>query len=985
VRIAIFLLFYLFPAFLSRLQSQLPDYHVRVFNESVGIKNYVIKSISRDKNGFLWILYHDGAQRFDGRRVWNFKIAEPNYILCDKKNTIWVSSNKQHYKYSNDRDGFLPVEVDKKNDPFGAVFQLADQHLYLQRRNGFYRLNEANNKFELLSLPFAQLQPIDVTQFDSHEQTIFFRVRDSIYSYNFSSRLIRSLPTTNLYKFQAINDERLMVSQWNYVSWWYNFREGKMKKIDMRSYFPNEADTFLNIRRFIPLGGARYLASSHLGLLEYDNVADSFRQLQLYYEGHPLNSYPSAVVYKDDQQNIWMTYEGGITYFNISQSGIGLIRNTANNRQWDWSDNVRNLTEDENGNIWFVTINGFAYWDLHSGNIRAYPLPGDKKKIHLYPSIRGLAFDGQYVILGPTDFGPWLYDVTKHNYLRLSYGQDSASIKTKKLLEGEFINQIYRLRDGNYVISGKSGLYLLNGKTYRARLIDFGKEGERNIFCYEDSRNRKWIRTAGNLYCLDSSFHFLYKFPQPLGSNSAASFIELSDQHFLAGAKGLYALNLDNKEPSLQKIDPYFDMITIAFIFRDKRNRLWMGTDNGLVLYDPQSQEKRVFDYTDNVQGYGYYNQGFYLSRKGVLYIAGTHGINFFTPESIEMRTEPLHASIINMVINGDDSSYQMHRLPASFSYNKNSMRFDFVAPYFHNPGLVQYKYSLGDHQWNEVGNNTSIYFTSLSPGTYEFKVAASINGRDWFESVPIHFSISPPFWNTWWFALSSVLVIAYLLYVLYKYRISQIMKLQMVRNRISAELHDDIGTKLTNINILSTLTNQAMQDTEKAKQLLKRISNEVQTSSEALDDIVWNINTKNDTLEEIIPRMRRYATEVLNGKMLRFNIQVPENIQHTKLSMEKRHDVYLLFKEMVNNIHKHANARQVLIEIEMRDSFFCLHVNDDGRGFDIDVPSGRNGLFNMKMRAERWKGKLTIESGFEKGTDIRVVLPLKKIHSNGV
>jgi signal transduction histidine kinase len=206
-----------------------------------------------------------------------------------------------------------------------------------------------------------------------------------------------------------------------------------------------------------------------------------------------------------------------------------------------------------------------------------------------------------------------------------------------------------------------------------------------------------------------------------------------------------------------------------------------------------------------------------------------------------------------------------------------------------------------------------------------------------------------------------------------------------MVRNRISAELHDDIGTKLTNINILSTLTNQAMQDTEKAKQLLKRISNEVQTSSEALDDIVWNINTKNDTLEEIIPRMRRYATEVLNGKKLRFNIQVPENIQHTKLSMEKRHDVYLLFKEMVNNIHKHANARQVLIEIEMRDSFFCLHVNDDGRGFDIDVPSGRNGLFNMKMRAERWKGKLTIESGFEKGTDIRVVLPLKKIHSNGV
>ena len=967
------------------LQSQLPDFHVRVFNESVGIRNYTIRSVIKDKHQFIWVLYHDGVQRFDGKRVWNFDVVDPRYILCDSKNRIWVTSFNQLYKFENDRDGFLPVNLDNKKMRVGAVFELADKQLYLQTENGFYRFDQGSQQFGLLNWAFPLQNRIDVTQFDSYGQTIFFQAKDSIYCYNASTKAIRSLAATNVYRFQAISNERLLLSGWDYVSWWYDFSLGKTIKIEVQKYFPHEVDTFLNIRRFIPFGNGRFLASSHRGLLEYNVVADSFRQLRLYHEGHLLNLYPSAVVYKDDEQNIWMSYEGGLTSFNVSKPGIGLIRNLAANVSSSWSNNVRNLTEDEKGNLWFVTINGFAYWDLHSGKIEPYPLEKDKNTVQLYPSIRGLAYDGKYVILGPTDFGMWLYDVKNHSYTRPNFTKDSNSQKAKELLSSEFINQIYRLRNGNYLVSGKSALYLLNGNSYSISVVHYGGERERSLFCYEDSRGRKWIRTAASFYCLDSNFHFLNKFPLPLGSNSTSCFTEISDQHFMIGAQGLYFLNLDEKVPAIRKADNYFDQWAISFLFKDKRGRLWMGTDKGLALYNPASREKCLFDYTDNVQGYGYYNNGFYLSNKGVLYIAGTDGINYFVPESIEMKRDALNTSIINMVVNSDDTSYQKHQLPSKLSYNQNSIRFDFVAPYYKNARSIQYRYSLENGIWNDVGNNTSIYFTSLGAGDYDFKVAASMNGREWFESNAVHFSINPPFWNTWWFALASVVALASLLYALYKYRISQIMKLHWMRNRISAELHDDIGTKLTNINILSTLVKQSMQDGDKAKQLLRRISNEVQTSSEALDDIVWNINTKNDSLEEIIPRMRRYATEVLAGKTVKFNITIPENLNHVKFSMEKRHDVYLLFKEMVNNIHKHANAREVLIEIEMRDSNFSLHINDDGRGFDADLPTNRNGLSNMKMRTEKWKGKMTIESAPEKGTDIWIALPLKKNHSNGV
>jgi ligand-binding sensor domain-containing protein/two-component sensor histidine kinase len=982
VRVASLLLILVVGQLFSPLRSQPVGYHAHIFNESVGIRNFGIRSILRDKNGFLWILYYDGAERFDGKRLWKFKIESPNFILCDKDNHIWVTSFRHVYQFQNDVDGFkaLPVKGEEENS-FGAIFELQDQQLYLNSKNGFFRFEPKSKQFNFLHLPFNNKKPIDVVHFDFYGNTIFFEVGDTVYSLNLFTKVMHNLPVRNVYKFLAMNDQTLLLSQWDYASWWYDFSKSSMKKIDVRKCFPHDVDTFLNTRSFIRISPGTFLVSSHKGLLEYNASTDSFKKLNLYYDGHPLALYPSAVVYEDKMENIWMSYEGGLLTFNIAEPVIGLLRNSSSSLESGWNNNVRDLREDENGNLWFVTINGFAYWDLTSGKVYPFYQSGLKNSIQLYPSIRGIAYDGKYLILGPTDFGVWLYDVRHKSFSRPAYSNEII----KQSLENDFINQIYTLQNGNHVISGRSALYLLDGRTYTVSKIYYEGERERHLFCYEDSRSRIWIRTAANFYCLDQGFHVLHKFPQHVGITSVTSLAEISDEQFLTGSKGLYLMNLKKKASSFEKVDPFFDEMNISFLFIDKRKRIWIGTDNGLILYDMKSKEKRLFDYSDNMQGSGFYNQGFYQAKNGMLYVPGTNGINYFRPESIEMKRESLSVSILNMVVDEDDTSYHRHRIANSFPYSHNSVRFDFVAPYFSNVAKVKYRYSLRNETWKEIGNNNSIYFTSLSPGIYQFKVAATTNGLDWFESKPVSFTINPPFWNTWWFAVLCVLCAVSILYGLYQYRIRQIMKVQTVKNRISAELHDDIGTKLTNINILSTLTKQSMDDSEKAYELLKRISSEVQTSSEALDDIVWNINTKNDSLEEMIPRMRRYATEVLSGKSVKFNIQIPAQAQNMKLPMDKRHDLYLLFKEMINNIHKHAHATQVLVEIEMRDSDFVIHINDDGRGFSVDVPSGRNGLINMKMRTQRWKGKLSIQSTLDKGTDIRVSIPLKKIHSNGV
>ena len=196
-------------------------------------------------------------------------------------------------------------------------------------------------------------------------------------------------------------------------------------------------------------------------------------------------------------------------------------------------------------------------------------------------------------------------------------------------------------------------------------------------------------------------------------------------------------------------------------------------------------------------------------------------------------------------------------------------------------------------------------------------------------------------------------------------------------RKRISRDLHDDIGARLTNINILSALGQQKINEPQEMSEYLKRISNEIQTSAEALDDIVWSIDTKNDSIQEVTARMRRYAADVFDRTAIRYTITVDEKFLPAKLPIGKRRDLFLVFQETINNIQKHAMATEVKIDIEARDNNLLMQVNDNGKGFDTDQPTHRNGLKNMRQRMQKWGGTFTVQSSPGKGATLKIELPV--------
>jgi len=198
-----------------------------------------------------------------------------------------------------------------------------------------------------------------------------------------------------------------------------------------------------------------------------------------------------------------------------------------------------------------------------------------------------------------------------------------------------------------------------------------------------------------------------------------------------------------------------------------------------------------------------------------------------------------------------------------------------------------------------------------------------------------------------------------------------------MVRNRIATDLHDDIGSALSNINMLAAIISQKIDNPDEAKKYLQRIGEEVNASSQSLDDIIWSIDTRNDTLEETIARMRRYAAELFEAnEHIRCNLDFDETFSQRKLNIEQRRDIFLVYKEALNNVYKHAAATSVLVKVRFNEHILFLLIEDNGKGFDVNRITHRNGLKNMKTRIEKWKGSLKITS-CQSGTRLEAEMPV--------
>jgi len=315
-----------------------------------------------------------------------------------------------------------------------------------------------------------------------------------------------------------------------------------------------------------------------------------------------------------------------------------------------------------------------------------------------------------------------------------------------------------------------------------------------------------------------------------------------------------------------------------------------------------------------------------------------------------------------------------LHLKAIELSPNQNSFSISFAFVDSSDNASNYYMLDGADKNWIRAGKQATINYTLLPPGRYDFKLKCSQKT----ERTLLGIIIKVPFYLSSWFIILGCALFVGLAYLLHTLSIKRLIAVEAIRQKVSRDLHDDIGSTLSTINILSMMAkSKLMEDPVKASEYISKISDNSSRMMEAMDDIVWSINPINDNMQKILARMREFATEVLESKDVEVKFHFDEAAYDVALDMEQRRDIFLIFKEAINNIAKYANATQVSVDMRIKGDKLSLIVKDNGIGFDVENADSGNGLNNMQKRAEKLKGKFYILSQQNTGTTISLAVQI--------
>ncbi len=327
-----------------------------------------------------------------------------------------------------------------------------------------------------------------------------------------------------------------------------------------------------------------------------------------------------------------------------------------------------------------------------------------------------------------------------------------------------------------------------------------------------------------------------------------------------------------------------------------------------------------------------------------------------------------------------------------TFNYNQNNFRFTVTAPCFTNAANMRFDFLLENaaNKWQQQSTDNFYSINNLAPGNYTLTVTVNYPGKIYPDKkIRYAFTINSPLWKRWWFIASAILLSAIIFGAVvrsyYRRKLAtqkaEADKQQAVekeRNRISRDMHDDLGSGLTKIAILSEVAKKQLPEPEKAKEQLEKISESSRELVDNLQDIIWVLNPRNDTLESLSAYIREYALKYFEPLAVKISFKYPEEFLIKNLSEEKRRNIFLTVKESLHNIAKHAWCNEITIFIKELPQQFEIIIRDDGKGFESDkVRLFANGLKNMQNRIEHAGGKYKVESEKGKGTITTISMPV--------
>ena len=683
-------------------------------------------------------------------------------------------------------------------------------------------------------------------------------------------------------------------------------------------------------------------------------------------------------LYGDHNGNIWIGTRG---------SGLGRLLPAQTQRiSLETDSSARQISAiccDHAGRLWIATSDGEL---LAKDSDRLSPSsPGPALTvIHQICSVCSDARGSLW--LGTRGQGLW--QVTKESLRRLS---------TADGLSDDNVRVVAPASDGQSLWAGTQDgtLHQIFPDEQTNRIVAVPTRPQPISCLLAETNGKVWIGfEGGGVLCLEGNKLSPVELPRILNETSIRNIFRDSRGHLWFGSWGEGAFCQNGSKWMQLSTSAGLGANTISLIAQDGSGDFWFGSQHSIYQVSATDIELFLGETKSGVDSRA-------VRTTGTLGCASGWPLSAITPDGSLWAATP--SGIVRLgsnqrgnldsgppvvleqiLVNGEEAAFDSNK-PLLLGPGKHSLDFHFTAISFQSPEKVRFRHKLEnfDKDWVDSEDARQAHYGPLPPGHYTFRVTAASAEGVWNQTgTSCEVIVKPPVWRTWWFLSAAGAICVGGIWALARYISERRLRQQLLaveqrhamdreRSRIAKDMHDQLGSKLTRISFLSEL---AQRPTAASSNGLaaKEVAVSARELLASLDALVWAVNPRNDSLENLVGYLDRHAKEYFHGTNIECEVELPFELPAQIVTAEARHNVFRSFEEALNNVLKHSQAHKVCVKVLLKSNAVEIVIQDDGIGIGTEAQTTqRNGLKNMCARMEAIGGICEVHSQPRVGTTV--------------
>lgn len=707
---------------------------------------------------------------------------------------------------------------------------------------------------------------------------------------------------------------------------------------------------------------------------------------------------------EDEEGNLW-----------AGTRGSGLLRfrqrmfEVINTERGLTENSVRTICESASGGVWLGTDGGGMHRLESDGRVtRLHSLHG------LPPEPVNAVLEDRHGTVWAGTWGAGLFQMSGPQP-RPTQPDDQAKFQQRSEatarfepfrpppgFQPRFIRALYEAEDGTLWIGTLlDGVFAYDGRTLRSYSPTNGLSHADVRAILQDQAGAMWFGTGGGgLTRLHNGRLRVFTTAQGLPSDFVRVLFQDREKTLWVGTDGGLACRKSGEFQALTTANALPDTV-ISHVFKDERGRLWLGGNRGIFqapareLAAAAGQPAARVNFVSYTKADGLSGgectsgaqPGACRTRDGRLLFPTLQGVTVADPKNLRANPRPPRVLIEAVLADG-------LALPATSPVvvpaGCQRLEVHYAGLSLTAPRRVRFRHRLTgmEEVWHGAEGRRSAVYPRVPPGDYVFEVTAANSDGIWNPvGATLAISVAAPFWRTWWFLGGGAVAGAFLFAAGVRQmslrrmrreleRLERQNALSRERARIAADMHDEVGSRLTRISLLGELARRAAASPEQCARHLVKLTEQSREVARSLDEIVWAVNPRNDTLEGFAAYIVHYTEEFFEDTPVRCRLDVAPDLPAQPLSGARRHHLFLAFKEALNNVARHSGATEARVRLAIREQWMELTVSDNGRGF---TPTGTpgDGLRNMEARLAAIGGEFSLSSDPATGTTIALRIRL--------